>query len=50
MAEFILQLWKRFWTMATFVRRRIRDDTGVRRLQVDELTRGLGIPSNLGDL
>jgi hypothetical protein len=37
--------------MATLVGRLIRgDDTGVRRLQVDELARGLGIPSNLGDL
>jgi hypothetical protein len=36
--------------MVTSVGRQIRDDTGVCHLQVDELARGLGIPSNLGDL
>jgi hypothetical protein len=38
------------WIMATLVRSRIRDDTGVCRLQVDELACGLGIPSDWGDL
>jgi hypothetical protein len=38
------------WIMATSVGRLIRDDTGVLRLQVNELVRGLGIPSDLGDL
>jgi hypothetical protein len=36
--------------MATSVGHQIRDDTGVCRLQVDELARGLGIPSTFGDL
>jgi hypothetical protein len=36
--------------MVTSVRHRIRDDTGVCCLQVDELVRGLGIPSKWGDL
>jgi hypothetical protein len=38
------------WIVATLVRRRIRDDTGVCRLQVDELACKLGIPSDSGDL
>jgi hypothetical protein len=38
------------WIMATTGDRRIRDDTGVCHLQVDELARELGIPSNWGDL
>ena len=38
------------WKMATLARRRILDDTGVCRLQVDELAFELGISSNWGVL
>jgi hypothetical protein len=36
--------------MATTGGRQIRDDTGVCHLQVDELARELGIPSDWDDL
>jgi hypothetical protein len=38
------------WITVTSVGRQICDDTGVCRLQVDELACELGIRSNLGDL